>query len=82
MALFIWLVIVYFTRYVSLGSIIAALFVVVAMILTNKPLPYILFSIIGTSLVIFRHIANIKRLLKGTENKLGIRVNIPKGGER
>jgi len=81
-ALFIWSIIVYFTKYVSLGSIIAAFFVVIAMVVTSKPLPYILFAFIGASLVIIRHGANIKRLLSGTENKLGVKVNAPKGGER
>jgi glycerol-3-phosphate acyltransferase PlsY len=81
-ALFIWLLIVYFFRYVSLGSIIAAFFVPIAMLVTNKPLPYIIFSFIGASLVIIRHSSNMKRLLNGTENKFGIKVNTPKGGEK
>lgn len=80
LALFIWLIIVYLTKYVSLGSIIAAFFVVVSMLVTKEPLPYIIFSLIGASIVIIRHGANIKRLLKGTENKLGVKVNTPKGG--
>jgi len=82
LALLIWFIIVYLTRYVSLGSIIAAFFVAVSMIVAQKPLPYIIFAITGASIVILRHSANIRRLLNGTENKLGVRINTPKGGER
>ncbi|NLT96062.1 MAG: glycerol-3-phosphate 1-O-acyltransferase PlsY [Clostridia bacterium] len=78
-ALLIWLSIVFVTRYVSLGSIVATIFVPIAMIVTGKPIPYIIFSIIGASIVILKHSTNIKRLLDGTENKLGARVIVPKG---
>lgn len=80
-AIIIWLTIVFLTRYVSLGSIIAALFVPVAMITLNKPLPYILFTVIGASIVLIRHSANIKRLFKGQENKIGNKIMTPKGGQ-
>ena len=62
----VWVVTFAITRYVSLGSVLAAVAVPVASWLLN-PLP---FSIVATALgafVIFRHRANIKRLLAGTE---------------
>ncbi|KJS22601.1 MAG: hypothetical protein VR72_05670 [Clostridiaceae bacterium BRH_c20a] len=80
-ALLIWLSIVYLTRYVSLGSITSAAFVLAAMILTSKSLPYLIFSIVGATLVIVRHYENIKRLLKGQENKISFKVSATKGGE-
>lgn len=64
------------TRYVSLGSILGgAAFVtaeLIKMAVTNSFLPVqaVCVVIIG-GLLIIRHRANIKRLLNGTENKLG-----------
>ncbi len=67
----IFAVIVAITRYVSLGSIIAsAAFPVAALIKGNGPI-FILFSAILAVLAVLRHSANINRLLKGTESKLG-----------
>lgn len=60
------------TRYVSLGSItLSALFavLVIATNLTNGLV--IIWVLIISGLLIFRHHANIGRLLSGTENKLG-----------
>ena len=63
----VWLITFVLSRYVSLGSVIAAVAVPAASWLRGNPLP---FSIVATALgafVIFRHRANIKRLLAGTE---------------
>ena len=81
-ALLIWVVVVSLSRYVSLGSIIVAFFVPVAMLIIKKPLPYIAFSVLGASIVILRHRPNIKRLLEGTENKIGSKTITPKGGKK
>jgi glycerol-3-phosphate acyltransferase PlsY len=65
----VWLLTFIFTRYVSLGSVLAAVAVPAASWLRGNPLA---FSVVATSLgafVIFRHRANIKRLLAGTEPK-------------
>ena len=65
------------TRYVSLGSILGAvlqgiLFWVMPPAVTSaENLPYRLFSLIVASFVVVRHRENIKRLLKGTENRFG-----------
>ena len=63
----VWVLTFAFTRYVSLGSVLAAVAVPAASWLRSNPLP---FSVVATALgafVIFRHRANIKRLLAGTE---------------
>lgn len=70
-ALVIFLLTVFFSRYVSLGSILAAFCVPVAMIILHKPLPILLFGILGAGFVVYRHKANISRLIKGTEYKIG-----------
>jgi glycerol-3-phosphate acyltransferase PlsY len=44
------------------------------MVVLGQPLPYILFSLMGGIYVIVRHQGNIKRLLAGTEPKIGQKV--------
>jgi len=67
----VFLLVVAFTRYVSLGSIIgAALFPILALIF-RRQLDFIIFALAIGLLVIFRHSSNIKRILNGTESKLG-----------
>jgi glycerol-3-phosphate acyltransferase PlsY len=72
----VWGVTVLFTRYVSLGSILGAVgFCVVMVTLYHEPfgrgLYLTLFSFLIASLVILRHKENIRRLLEGTERKIG-----------
>ncbi len=65
----VWVVTFYATRYVSLGSILAAVAVPAASWLRGNPLALnIAITLIGL-FVIIRHRENIKRLLAGTENK-------------
>ncbi len=67
--LLVWAVIVKLTRFVSLGSITAAVvFPILAGIF--EPLPYFVFTIIFAAAIIFQHRPNIKRLLAGEENKV------------
>ena len=60
------------TKYVSLGSITLAALFAVMVIATNWANWLVIVWVIAISgLLIWRHHANIGRLLKGTENKLG-----------
>ena len=63
----VWAVIVKFTSFVSLGSIVAAILVPVLMYLMAEPVPYIIFGGIAAAFVVFRHRENIVRLLQGKE---------------
>ena len=66
------ILIMIFTKYVSLGSLIGSILVVIfGFILEKGNSQYIIFAIILAVLCIYRHRANIVRLIKGTENKLG-----------
>lgn len=58
-------------RIVSLGSMLAALTAIVLVCGLEQPLPYRLLVIAGGIYVIARHRANIRRLLAGTEPRLG-----------
>lgn len=83
-AFLLFLLVVAITRYVSLGSMVAAVAFPVLVYLSS---PYILgvdsgritFALIcATSLlVIAKHHENIRRLLAGTENRLGAKPKIP-----
>ncbi len=66
----IWGLITYFTKYVSLGSIIAVSFAPLLMTAFNQNIYYICFAGLGGAFVIYRHRENIKRLINGTENKV------------
>lgn len=66
----IWAVIVFFTRYVSLGSILAAAAAPpLTWLLVDQP-EYLYFVIVAAIFVIVRHRPNIERLLKGQELKI------------
>jgi glycerol-3-phosphate acyltransferase PlsY len=74
LVLVIFIAIVWFSRYVSLGSIVAtAAFPLLAWLLyRNSRAPVIfLAAAIGALLIIARHHQNIRRLLSGTEHRLG-----------
>ena len=70
-ALIMGLLIILISRYVSLASICMPPLVTLALILLNKPLPYTIIAGLITVLIIVRHIPNIKRLVNGTERKIG-----------
>ena len=72
----IFIVIVLVTRYVSLGSIIAAVTIPLFILLQNLISPSRYFAPVITAatvaavLIVFAHRANIERLIKGTESKM------------
>ena len=66
----IWAIITYFSRYVSLGSIIALICSPILMYLYKNPICYTAYCAIAAIYIIYLHRENIKRLLKGEENKV------------
>ncbi len=66
----IWGIITYFSKYVSLGSVIAISLAPILMNAFNQNIYYICFAALGAVYVIIMHKSNIKRLLEGTENKV------------
>lgn len=69
--LLVFLVVFAITRYVSAGSLIAAVIIPVAAYWTKRPFPYMLLASLISVFVIYRHTENIKRILNGTEKKFG-----------
>ena len=66
----IWLAIVFVTRYVSLGSIIASVCVPLLAIFFGEPTEFILLGAVAAVFITLRHKENISRLANGTENKV------------
>jgi len=68
------------TRYVSLmsvlGTAIAALILCIAALLWDVPIAFAIYALFATLIIEYMHIPNIKRLLAGTEPRLG------QGGDR
>lgn len=63
-------ILIFTTRYVSVGSIFGAASVAALMFILGKPLPFAVVSLLAAALIVIRHIPNIKRLLNGTESKI------------
>lgn len=66
----IWGVITWFSKYVSLGSIIALTVSPILMYAFKQPIWYVIYCAIGAIYIIWLHRENIKRLIKGEENKV------------
>lgn len=66
----IWSVVTYFSKYVSLGSIVALSISPILMYLCNEPAAYVFYCILGAIYIIYLHRENIKRLFKGEESKV------------
>lgn len=64
-------IVVAFTRYVSLASIVAAAFAVFYYVFIHGTDVVALAILLMSSVLVWRHAANIDRLLKGTESRLG-----------
>ena len=74
-AILIFILVVVITKYVSLGSMFAAIFLVIThtifFLLCESSNPYIFyFTLLLSFFIIYKHKPNIKRLINGTENKI------------
>lgn len=67
----IFIIIVALSRYVSFGSICVAALLPLLLFIFHKPLALLVMGFIMAALVIFQHRENIKRILNGTEGKIG-----------
>jgi glycerol-3-phosphate acyltransferase PlsY len=66
-----WAIIVAFFRYSSLASIVSAVFAPFYQLLIWEPSPTALAIAVMSLLLIWRHSGNIRKLLAGTESRLG-----------
>jgi len=63
----VWVVAVAITRYSSLGSLLAMVSVPLSLRWLRQPDAYVSFGIIAALFAVYRHRANIRRLVTGTE---------------
>jgi len=68
-ALIVFIITVALTRFISLGSVLAAMSAPLLSLMLSYPQPIFLATLFIAALVIWRHRGNIKRLLDGTENR-------------
>jgi len=66
-----WWAVVLASRYTSLGAIAVMLVSPFAFVLTGQPLPYVLYTVVGGALVLYRHRENARALIEGRERKVG-----------
>jgi glycerol-3-phosphate acyltransferase PlsY len=69
----VWIIIVALTRYVSLGSLAAAVVLPFSAWYFEGSPRMITLAILMAGLAIYKHRSNIQRLLKGTENRFGVK---------
>jgi glycerol-3-phosphate acyltransferase PlsY len=67
----IFVVVVWITRYVSLGSVVATAFLPPLAWATSESAPVVTGAIVAALVVIERHRSNLVRLQTGTERRLG-----------
>lgn len=67
----VWLVLVVATRYSSLGAIVASLFAPAAAYFVMGPGALLVAIAVMCALLLWRHEANIRKLLRGEESRIG-----------
>ena len=64
---------VWLTKYISLGSVLAAISLPAWAYFLGSPHPFVAASAVAALLIVFRHRSNLSRVLSGTERRLGAR---------
>lgn len=62
------------TKYVSVGSVLFSISLPILFSMFAYSVEYIVIATIIMLLIVYKHIPNIQRLLKGTENRLGTKI--------
>jgi len=66
----VWGVVVAVTRYASLGSLLGMISVPVTMWWRREPVAHLVFGLITLTFAVYRHRANVARLISGTELRI------------
>ena len=72
-ALAIFTAVVWRTKYISLGSVVASIVLPPLAYALGSPAPAVLAAIAASIIIVFRHRSNVVRLRTGTERRLGVR---------
>jgi glycerol-3-phosphate acyltransferase PlsY len=73
-ALAVFLGSVWMTRYISVGSTLAAVALPPIAYATGSPMPVLAVAMIASMLILVRHRTNLARVLAGTEQRIGLRL--------
>ena len=73
-ALAIFAVVVWLTKYISLGSVVASIALPPLAYALGSPASTVLAAIAASMIIVFRHRSNVLRVRTGTERRLGVRV--------
>jgi acyl phosphate:glycerol-3-phosphate acyltransferase len=76
-ALWVFIMVVGLTRYVSLGSILGAVSFPIFLALTRAHERFVLATLPIVAVILIRHAANVRRLVAGTESRLGRKAGAP-----
>ncbi|MFN7975243.1 MAG: glycerol-3-phosphate 1-O-acyltransferase PlsY [Acidobacteriota bacterium] len=71
LALGVFIMVVAWKRYVSVGSMTAALLVPFGCLASGRALPTVAAAALAAALIVGRHYENVLRLLRGTERRVG-----------
>jgi len=73
----VWLLVAFVTRYSSLAALVAAVFAPLGQLLMFEAGPLAGALVVMALLLVWRHEANIKKLMAGTESRLGQKSSAP-----
>ena len=73
-ALAVFVAVVWITKYISLGSVIATMALPPLAYALGSPAPTVFAALAAAIVIVFRHRSNVWRLRTGTERRLGVRV--------
>lgn len=79
--LLIFVIIVLFTKYISLGSVVCVMLYPLLLdainrIFTGRSSPFVIFAMITAVLIVYKHWSNIKRLAAGQESKFSFKKSV------
>lgn len=69
-ALATFLIFFFTTKHVSIGSMAAAVALLITTLIIPTALPFVFLVVVAAGMVLYKHIPNMKRLMKGEENKV------------
>jgi glycerol-3-phosphate acyltransferase PlsY len=73
-ALALFVASVWWSKYVSLGSVVASMALPPIALVTGSAMPAVVSALGAGALIVFRHRSNLARVRLGTERRLGVRV--------
>ena len=73
LAILVWAILAFATGYISVASMVAALSSILFVVIFSHHISVIVFVVVCSLYIIYKHIPNIKRLAAGTENKVDLK---------